>query len=121
MVVSYEELGEPEYGIGSPDWSPDSQWIVFPAFIDAYGYYEGDLYKAKSDGSEWEGLGIGSSPTWSPDGTKIVFSCTRTCYYDDGPVVLYTMNADGTGKTQIVSGRKEKQVAGYPSSWKSLS
>ena len=37
-------------------------------------------------------------PAWSPDGKKIAFMSTR-----DGPLDVYTMNADGTGVKRLTN------------------
>ena len=42
--------------------------------------------------------GVDDAPAWSPDGTKIAFTSRR-----DGNDEIYTMNADGTGQTNITN------------------
>ena len=39
---------------------------------------------------------LDASPAWSPDGSKIAFASNR-----DGNIEVYTMNANGTGQTNI--------------------
>jgi TolB protein len=41
-------------------------------------------------------------PDWSPDGKKIAFASRR-----DGPSHVYVMNADGSGTTQLTSGKHQ--------------
>ena len=84
----------------NPVWSPDGKEILFS---------RGDgLYKVFSDGSgetrltSTEGGNFTSGYAWSPDGSKISYIKNR---YDDidGPRSdLWVMNADGTGKTQLL-------------------
>jgi Tol biopolymer transport system component len=72
-------------------WSPDGSQIAFTRDIQ--------IYKMNADGTNVTRLtdgtdpGLGLRPAWSPDGRKIVFE-----RYGLG---LWTMNADGTGQTQI--------------------
>ena len=42
--------------------------------------------------------GVDTAPAWSPDGTKIAFTSGR-----DGNLEIYTMNADGTGQTNVTN------------------
>ena len=44
------------------------------------------------------------SQIWSPDGSKIVYYAGKNeSYYEDENSEIYTMKADGTGKTQLTS------------------
>ena len=52
------------------------------------------------DGSGDVSLGAGREPSWSPDGTKIAFRDSA----------LWVMNADGTGRHQIVAGASNAAV-----------
>jgi Tol biopolymer transport system component len=75
-------------------WSPDGKKIL---------YYRSDspsgIWVVNADGSsprsllEEEAVG---TPTWSPDGTKIAFRRDTQ---------IWTMNADGTGLSQLVTGQ----------------
>jgi Tol biopolymer transport system component len=49
-------------------------------------------------------------PRWSADGKKIVFFSTR-----DGDGEIFTMNADGSGQTQLTSNTVEDQVPEWTS------
>lgn len=87
--------------IRCPDWSPDSQWIVYSL--------SNNLYKIKSNGDSLTLLtnfGINLYPKWSDDGSKIVYSNTD-CGGSD-ICGIYTMNADGNENILI------EQNANYP-------
>jgi PKD repeat protein len=43
------------------------------------------------------------SQIWSPDGSKIVYSDGKSKSYEDENSEIYTIKADGTGKTQLTS------------------
>jgi Tol biopolymer transport system component len=84
----------PGYAEEYPSWSPDGSKIAFSTNRD--GNYE--IYVSNPDGTSPTNLtnnaGGDGNPDWSPDSTKLVFS-------RDGSI--YTMNADGSGQTQIAS------------------
>lgn len=82
-----------------PNWSPDSQRIVFVSFGVVSG---GDVWEVNADGSRLTQLtfdGHSLYPSYSPDGTKIIFGHRN----DDGQRDLYTMNPDGTGISQLTN------------------
>jgi Tol biopolymer transport system component len=78
---------------------------------DGPGTY--DIFTMNADGSEQTNLsnnpsslgsrGFDEYPNWSPDGTKIVFY-----HHEEGGslcgIHIFTMNADGTGRTDLSSG-----------------
>lgn len=76
-----------------PEWSPDGEKIIFstePVSIVVLDLQTGTLSKINS---------LGMFPSWSPDGKKLVFlgpwGKLPTEYFS-------TMNADGTGQTDLV-------------------
>jgi len=89
-----------------PAWSPDGSRIVF---VTTRFSGSQELAAMNADGSAVTRLAPGTGaiqPAWSADGTKIVY--TRfTCDVYSGCTMygLSMMNADGTGPTQITSGR----------------
>lgn len=81
-----------------PRMSPDGSRIVFQ-WTSGTG---SQIYAVNSDGTSLQQLtnatGSKSYPVWSPDGTRIAF--TRF----DGPVSVFTMNADGSDLARVSPG-----------------
>jgi len=86
-------------GYGSVAWSPDGQKLA----VSTEGLYESSMWviKVTDDGSAPLHIAAdGRTPAWSPDGQKIAFIRVSG---DDGYDALATVNADGTGTTQITA------------------
>ena len=80
-----------------PSYSPDGTKIIFNHGSNAM---QQSIYTANSDGSSFQMLTAGvNRVSYSPDGSKIVFSTLGA-----GFVSLFTANADGTNRTQIIQG-----------------
>lgn len=78
-----------EYSAGSPDWSPDMEWITFVKGAR--------IWKIKVDGSSITQLTFGRRtffPDWSPDGIKIIYA--QTIDTETHPQGMWIMNADGS-------------------------
>jgi len=79
----------------TPAWSPDGTQLLVVR--------NGDLFLTAVTGD----MGINLTnhpasdltPAWSPDGARVAFASDR-----DGPLDLYTMNADGSGVVRIGTG-----------------
>jgi len=83
---------------GSPDISPDGQWLVFDSQEDK----QEDIFAIKTDGSGLRQLTDDSyrdrGPRWSADGKQIAFYSDRGGKYE-----IWTINSDGTGLKQITN------------------
>lgn len=87
------------FGLNSPDWSPDGEWII-------YGK-RGHIYKRTVAGDSLMQLtteGNNFYPTWSPDGEWIAFHSNRlersTIHY------IWIMDQHGENKKLIVQENK---------------
>jgi TolB protein len=82
-------IGEARAAALSPVWSPDGTRIAYITY-STQGRF---LYVINADGTDNRLITNDAlEPTWSPDGTRIAF--IRQMH-------LFTMNADGTGATQL--------------------
>jgi Tol biopolymer transport system component len=96
-----------------PSYSPDGKKILFVADSRVNPSHR-QLYTINSDGTEEKQITFFSSSSqinttsahWSPDGNKIVFPTDK----DGAGVLLYTINADGTGMTKLNTKSTEIQT-----------
>jgi Tol biopolymer transport system component len=104
--------------VSSPgDWSPQGNAIVFARRVNADK--RNSLWVVHSDGSGLHEIRLRAQPVcggpisdpasracihprWSPDGKKIIFSIVTETATDEVENI-YTVNADGTGLTQVTS------------------
>lgn len=75
-----------------PAWSPDGKRI---AFTRSANTLPPEIVLMTPDGGGLTRLTDGFDPAWSPDGAKLVFA---------GGDGLYTINADGSGRTRLTKG-----------------
>lgn len=86
---------EPGRLYGSPDWSPDGEWIACDTWKLGQSYPDSTVAVMRADGSEMRVLGSGAMPSWSPDGSQLVYHACRS------PQSIIIMNRDGTGHETI--------------------
>ena len=86
----------PERAFGSPDWSPDGNWIACDTWLIGQGYADSKVLVMRVDGSKMREVGAGAMPSFSPDGTQLV------CHTYESPQTIVTMNADGSGRETIL-------------------
>jgi Tol biopolymer transport system component len=98
------DLGTP--AAADPQWSPDGSMLAFDGILGIYvSAADGSQSRLVAQGDDEEAPGV---PSWSPDGTQLAFFSTpeepappadpRAFGYG---TEVWTVNADGTGKTPI--------------------
>jgi dipeptidyl aminopeptidase/acylaminoacyl peptidase len=102
------QLTEGDYNHGVPEWTPDSQTIIFSSARRPDAEYDragSDIYALTVANGQIKQLtdrkGPDGSPAVSPDGKMIAY--TGYDYSEDTytPSRLYVMNIDGTGKREL--------------------
>jgi Tol biopolymer transport system component len=111
-------LTDPALVAGSPDWSPDGQWIVFsthPLNVFQSGG-SSNLYRVHPDGTGLEQLtaytGVrATEPHYSPDGSWVVFVAVRPRHR-----MLWAIPADD-GRPVVIA--KKERIYTHPN-WQAL-
>lgn len=107
------EDSDPRHSDVDADWSPVSNRIVFAGMRTVGNGFSQNIYTVNSDGSGIFRLTPLTQslqqrdPTWSPDASQIAFIETGGN--------IFKMNANGTGKTLLVSGNFKIGLSWHPS------
>jgi Tol biopolymer transport system component len=99
----------PETADVEADWSPRGNELLFVRFTFGSSL-NSDLYVVQTDGTGLRQLTqtpdrLELQPAWSPDGRKITFFGCSAAGTADQHCAIYTMNADGSGETEISTPR----------------
>jgi TolB protein len=82
----------------APEWSPDSDSLVFVSYRDG----NAEIYTMRADGARQQRLtnnGLDDlDPVWSPDGRKIAFVS-----YLYGPGEIFVTDADGSNQQRLTN------------------
>jgi TolB protein len=99
--TGYQRFAEtPGYRCGSPDWSPDGQWVAYDTWQFGSGSADSQVAIIRADGTGGRLLGPGAMPSWSPDGKHLVFHAYG--HPTMGGAGIWVMKADGTGREKIL-------------------
>lgn len=86
---------EPGKTYGSPDWSPDGEWLAYDVSLMNYDLNSTRIEVMRANGEDRREIGPGAMPSWSPDGKQIV----AHTYSPSGIVV---MDVEGGGRETIM-------------------
>jgi Tol biopolymer transport system component len=101
----------PSVGALNPSWSRNGL-IVFQRTKTGSGAGTG-LFTIRPDGTGLKRLTVGGmDPAWSPNGKKIAAIFPDPA--SGGQLQIYTLNANGTGRTRITSGTESTAPAWSP-------
>jgi serine/threonine protein kinase len=109
------KLGSPEYG-SWPQLSPDGKKLALRLWTQPAGNFEiwvYDLARGIHTRASFRGLTAFAS-VWSPDGAQLAYSHSSPQVSGDH---MYLLNADGTGKEELLEQPFLESIANYPSSW----
>ncbi|MFK7904547.1 MAG: hypothetical protein AB8B69_05460 [Chitinophagales bacterium] len=98
-IYIYEFATQEKYllveGGTSPDWSPNSENLVFS--------FGGNIYKVHIGSKvvqQLTNIGNSYSPDWSPDGTKIAYR--HSIDNEQGPAGTWTVESDGSNNQPLI-------------------
>ncbi len=94
--VSPIDLGDFDFNIVWPEYSPDLNQLAFAAIQGGNAYLEVGVFVQDVNSGEITQLttGDGNHPHWSPDGSQIAYSCNNR-------TDICVINADGSGVVNI--------------------
>jgi eukaryotic-like serine/threonine-protein kinase len=109
------KLGPPEYA-SEPQLSPEGKRLALRLWTQPVGNFEVwvyDLARGVHARTSFNAL-TGFSPVWSPGGLQLAYSHSAPRISGDH---LFLLNADGTGREQLLESPFLESIANYPSSW----
>ena len=109
--------------IGSPNWSPDSQRLVFalrtPSAEDEHDPTFTDVWMVNIDGSELVNLtntpiAEESDPVWFPDGSRVLFEYSPTPWETGGLRELGVIDVAAGGSYDVITNEPDLLFSMYP-------
>lgn len=103
--------GTAEYELDA-QWSSDGTILCYSSYRhtgETDEWLSSRIWTVSAKGGDRTMLGLGSSARWSPDGKRLVFSAPTE--ESDGD--LFVMNADGTGRRQLLETPELEQPADW--------
>ena len=115
-----ERLTSYRLNASDPDVSPDGRWVTFDSGDSGRPGTKGNIFVMPIEGGEKTALtnhprlqegapfAVAQNPCFSPNGRKIIYS-----QFSDRAIDLVVMNVDGSGKHEILGGRRGPNKADW--------
>ena len=105
VLILGTEINDGRVAEYEPDWSPDSQKIVFRCVDQRDRLCVLTIESGEID-SIWNSRNQASEPSWSPNGQRIAFVMTPATE-EDTDSEIYTIRSDGTDLRRITNNHRD--------------
>jgi Tol biopolymer transport system component len=90
--------------IGSPTFSPDSEWIAFDGYQGGFYGSDAEVWIVRRDGKDLRKLTTGATPRWSPNGEQLLFMREKS-KQPGAKLGIFIIDQDGKNERWICAGR----------------